>query len=64
MLHESPAIYYSIVCKGKSEDEMLQMEYENALPYGWKNMSYEEFLVSRRKLMAEKIKMGYEKLCK
>ena len=40
------------------------MEYENALPHGWQNMSYEEFLVARRKLMAEKIKMGYEKLCK
>ena len=35
MLHESPAIYYPIVCKGKIEDEILQMEYENALPHGW-----------------------------
>ena len=64
ILDESPAIYYPIVCKGKSEEEILQMEYENALLRGWENMFYEESLVVRRKLMAEKIKMGYEKLCR
>ena len=48
----------------KSEEEILQMEYENALLRGWENMFYEESLVVRRKLMAEKIKMGYEKLCR
>lgn len=55
---------YPIVCEGKTEEEIIQMEYENALPHGWERMSYEEFLMARRKLMAEKIKKGYEKLCK
>ncbi len=64
ILDENPAIYYPIVCKGKTEEEVRQMENENALPIGWEKMPYEEFLVARRKLMAEKIKMGYEKLCK
>lgn len=64
ILDENPAIYYPVVCKGKTEEEIRQMENENALPHGWENMSYEKFLVERRKLMAEKIKMGYEKLCK
>ena len=35
------------------------MEEENALPLGWENMPYEEFLVERRKLMAEKIKEAF-----
>lgn len=64
ILDESPAIYYPIVCKGRTEEEILQMERENALPHGWENMPYEQFLVERRKLIAEKIKKGYEKLCK
>ena len=35
------------------------MEKENALPHGWENMSYEEFLVERRKLMAGIIKEAF-----
>ena len=36
---------------------------ENALPEGFEDMEYQQFLVKRRKLMAEIIKMGYERLC-
>ena len=36
------------------------MEKENALPRGWENMEYEEFLIERRKLMAAKIKEAFE----
>ena len=45
-------------------DEIRSMEEENALPHGWENMSYEDFLAERRKLMAAKIKIAYEKLKK
>ena len=36
------------------------MEEENALPRGWENMPYEDFLIERRKLMAVKIKQAFE----
>lgn len=59
ILDEAPSIYYPIVCKGRSEEEILRMEEENALPHGWENMTYEEFLQKRRKLMASKIEDAF-----
>lgn len=56
ILDESPSIYYPQIIKGMTEDEILRMEEENALPHGWQNMQYEEFLKERRILMAKIIK--------
>lgn len=64
ILDDAPSVYYPIVCEGKSEDEIRHMEEENALPHGWENMAYEDFLEVRRKLMAAKIKAAYELLKK
>ena len=64
ILDSAPSIYYPIVCAGMTADEIRSMEEENALPHGWENMSYEDFLIERRKLMAAKIKIAYEKLKK
>lgn len=64
ILDESPAIYYPIVCAGRTDEEIREMEAENALPHGWELMPYEEFLEERRKLMAQKIKEAYEHLRK
>lgn len=64
ILGDAPSIYYPIVCEGKSEEEILRMEEENALPHGWENMLYEDFLTERRKLMAAKIKAAFEQLKK
>ena len=64
ILNDAPSVYYSIVCGGKTEEEILRMEKENALPHGWENMAYEDFLEKRRKLMAAKIKMAFEQLKK
>lgn len=60
ILDEAPAIYYPVVCEGRSPEEIQRMEEENALPHGWENMSYEDFLIERRKLMATKIKQAFE----
>lgn len=60
ILDEAPAIYYPVVCEGRSPEEIQKMEEENALPHGWENMSYEDFLIERRKLMATKIKQAFE----
>ena len=62
ILDESPSVYYPIVCMGKTQQEILAMEEENALPHGWENMPYETFLIERRKLMSAIIKKGYDKL--
>lgn len=60
ILDESPSTYYSVFCQGKSQEDIISMEEENALPHGWEKMSYEEFLTERRKLMAVKIKKAFE----
>lgn len=59
ILDDAPSVYYPIVCEGRSDEEILRMEEENALPHGWENMPYEDFLVERRKLMAAKIKQAF-----
>lgn len=64
ILDDAPSVYYPIVCEGKTEEEILYMEEENALPHGWENMAYEDFLVERRKLMAIKIKAAFVQLRK
>ncbi len=62
ILDDAPSSYYPIICEGRSEEEILQMEADNALPHGWENMDYEQFLVERRKLMAAKVKQAFEVL--
>lgn len=60
ILDEAPSIYYPVVCEGRSPEDIQRMEEENALPHGWENMPYEDFLIERRKLMAAKIKQAFE----
>ena len=60
ILDKTPAIYYPFICKGKTKEEIQAMEEENALPHGWENMKYEDFLKERRQLMAAKIKKAFE----
>lgn len=62
ILDEAPCIYYPIICAGRSREGISRMEEENALPHGWENMPYEDFLIARRKLMAAKIKQAFELL--
>lgn len=62
VLDEAPSIYSPIICKGKSPEEIQKMEDENALPHGWEQMDFDNFLIERRQLMAMKIKETYESL--
>ena len=64
ILDDAPSVYYPIVCAGLSDEQIRAMEEENALPHGWGNMPYEDFLIERRKLMAAKIKAAFEILKK
>ncbi|MDO5015424.1 MAG: hypothetical protein Q4E09_00155 [Eubacteriales bacterium] len=40
ILNDAPSVYYPIVCEGKSEEEILVMEEENALPHGSDGLSH------------------------
>lgn len=64
ILDDAPSVYYPIVCAGLSDEQIRVMEEENALPHGWENMPYEDFLFERRKFMAAKIKATFEILKK
>lgn len=62
----SPSEYFPKYVKRFSgaEEELRSMCYWHALPEGWENMAYEEFLAARRKAMARIIRDGFEKLSK
>ncbi|MDD3022139.1 MAG: hypothetical protein PHX61_14345, partial [Alphaproteobacteria bacterium] len=54
--------YYPLYAERFSPEEMDLMCYWHALPPGWENMEYHEFLDVRRKLIAKVIRNGFEKL--
>jgi hypothetical protein len=58
----SPSEYFPKYVERFSKDELDEMSYWHALPEGWEAMSYENFLVSRRKTMAKVIRDGFSKL--
>lgn len=60
---DAPSKYFPTLVSGKSEDDIKKMESEHALPYKWEEMAYEDFLIARRKNMAEIIKKGYQAIC-
>ena len=60
ILDDAPSVYYPVVCAGMTAEQIRSMEKENALPHGWENMNYEDFLIERRKLMSAKIKTAFE----
>ena len=55
-----PSEYVPILKKRFSDDVWKNMCELHALPDGWENMTYDVFLVERRKLIANIIKRGYE----
>jgi len=59
---ESPASYLSKYIKRFNEEDLKKMYYWHALPQDWEKMEYPEFLEHRRKLIAQVIRDGFEKL--
>lgn len=57
-----PRKYVPAIRARFSPQEWQAMEEYHALPSGWEQMAYEEFLVQRRKLMAAIIRRGFESL--
>lgn len=59
---DAPAEYVGRYREDLGEEEYLRSCREHALPVGFENMDYEEFLTQRRVLMAQLVKDGFEKL--
>lgn len=57
-----PKDYWPKYANRFSDAELKEMMHWHALPEGWQEMSYQEFLVARRPLIAKVIRQGYEKL--
>ncbi|MDR1854162.1 MAG: DUF262 domain-containing protein [Azoarcus sp.] len=62
ILDTSPAVYMKDRLAAMSEGEKAAIYEVHALPEGWENMSYNDFLAARRVLMARVIRKGYERL--
>lgn len=61
---DAPSDYWPIVTKGISNDVLSEMMDGNANPEEWTSMTYQQFLIERRKLMARIVRRGYEELLK
>jgi hypothetical protein len=58
----APFEYFPQYAAQFTATELQDMMYWHALPENWHNMSYEEFLAVRRKLIAEVTRAGFEVL--
>lgn len=60
---EAPSKYLSRYIERLSDRDRKRMYYWHALPEGWENMEYKDFLISRRKAIANVIRDGFDRLC-
>ena len=61
---KAPSMYWPqlVAERSKGEEWLTRQMYFHAMPRGWENMEYEEFLAARRHLMAQVTRDAYEKL--
>lgn len=61
---DPPAVYWPklVADRGGDADWLTKQRYWHALPEGWEHLEYEEFLAERRKLIAQVIRDGFERL--
>jgi hypothetical protein len=57
----SPAEYFPKYAERFTGDELESMRFWHALPQGWENMDYKQFLIERRRLIANVIRNGFNK---
>lgn len=58
----SPAEYWPAMASRLTDEELALMRYWHALPDQWERMEYQQFLVARRRLMAQTIRDGFAQL--
>lgn len=59
---QAPSTYMDRVRESIPAEELERMYYWHALPDGWEDMAYEEFLEQRRSRIAQVMRDAYEKL--
>jgi len=60
---EAPADYFSqLFAERVPPNEQQSFRFWHALPEGWEEMEYDEFLSKRQELMAQVVKAGFERL--
>lgn len=59
---KSPKEYFPIYSNRYNNEEWKKQRFFHALPVGWEKLGYTDFLAKRRKLMAEVIRKGFEKI--
>jgi hypothetical protein len=59
---KSPSDYFPEFINRYSDAEWKKLRFQHALPKGWEKMLYPDFLNRRRKLMADVVRAGYDKL--
>lgn len=61
---EAPAAYWPIWVQkyGRGPEDLAEMQFWHALPDGWQDMDYHQFLAARRQMMAKVIRAGFKRL--
>lgn len=59
---KAPAVYWPTYSARLSPERLRQHQFWHALPVGWEQLDYDEFLQRRRQRIAEVIRAGFEKL--
>ena len=60
--NEAPSTYWTKQIEGVAEERLVRQSEWHALPSGWSEMDYDQFLVARRKLMAKVTEEGFKRL--
>ena len=59
---DSPLDYWPQMVDAIDADRLAKQRYWHALPIGWEQLDYEDFLEKRRKLIGEVTREGFERL--
>jgi hypothetical protein len=59
---KAPSDYFPTFYDRYSDADWRKLRFQHGLPKGWEKMTYSDFLNKRRKLMADVVRAGYDKL--
>ena len=59
---QPPSVYWPVYAARQSPERLRQHQFWHALPVGWEQLDYQEFLHRRRRKIAEVIRAGFEAL--
>jgi Schlafen, AlbA_2 len=59
---KAPSLYWPEMCARLSGERLKAHRYWHALPLGWEQLRYEEFLHKRRRLIARVVRDGFQTL--